>query len=162
MPSNAPSSYKLEAAMSQFMQLRAQGQQEGWWPQDDEDQLAVAESETDILEILDAYAERVMQRELLADRAKARAKRLEDGAEPYRRVIREIMQQIVGDKIQRPLYTANVSYRTKPIVTDAGALPADLLRTAPDMHAIAKALKDGPVSGAELSNPAPVLTIRTA
>jgi hypothetical protein len=163
MPNNAPSSYKLEAAMSRYMQLRDQGQQEGWWPQDEEDALAIVESETDVLEILDAYAERVMQRELLADRARARAKRLEEGAEAYRRVVREIMQQIVGDKIQRPLYTASITYPRKPLVTDEDALPKEFIKESPDMIAIGKALRAGEeIPGAELRNPMPQLTLRTA
>lgn len=160
MPAD-PSAYKLEQAMSRYMQLRAEGERDGWWPQEEEDALAIAESETDILEILDGYAERVMQRESLAERAKQRAKRLEASADTDRRVIREIME-VIGEKVTRPLYTASIGYRTKAVVTDAAALPADLLRTAPDMHAIARALKDGPVAGAELSNPAPVLTLRSA
>lgn len=147
--------------MSRYMQLRDQGQAEGWWPQDEEDALAIAESETDILEILDARVERVLQQELLAERAKARAKRLEETADRERRVIRE-MVEVIGEKVVRPLYTASVSYRTKAIVTDPNALPETYIRRAPDMLAIGRALKEGAVPGAELTNPSPSLTIRTA
>lgn len=153
---------RLEAEMSRYMQLRAQGQAEGWWPQDDEDALAIAESETDILEILDARVERVMQQELLAERAKARAKRLEEAADRERRVILE-MVGIIGEKVQRPLYTASLSYPRKPMVTDESALPEDFIRHAPDKVAIGKALRAGQeIPGAVLGNPMPQLTIRTA
>ncbi|HKW20954.1 MAG TPA: siphovirus Gp157 family protein [Ktedonobacterales bacterium] len=147
--------------MSAYMQLRARGMEEGWWPQDDEDALAVAESETDVLEILDARAERVLAQELLAERAKARAKRLEESADRERRVIQE-MVQVIGEKIVRPTYTASLSYRTKPSVVDEGAIPELYFRRKLDLLALGSALRAGEqIDGAVLSNPAPSLILKS-
>ena len=146
----------LERAMSAVGRLKAD--LAGY---EDDVILASIESETNALELMDRIIETVAADEALVENGKARLKRIEARADRHRAILKAMMEEI-GDKLERPLATLSVSYRTKPIVTDASALPAGLLRTAPDMHAIAKALKDGPVAGAELSNPAPVLTIRTA
>lgn len=60
-----------------------------------------------------------------------------------RDVIRKMLEALELTKLERPVFTALIGYRTKAIITDPSALPE-------------------PVSGAELSNPAPVLTIRSA
>ncbi len=146
----------LERAMSAVGRLKAD--LAGY---EDDVILASIESETNALELMDRIIETVAADEALVENGKARLKRIEARADRHRAILKAMMEEI-GDKLERPLATLSVSYRTKPIVTDASALPEALLRTAPDMHAIAKALKDGPVAGAELSNPAPVLTIRTA
>jgi hypothetical protein len=149
---------RLEAAMSAAMQVKAT------LPDDDDTRLLIGmlEGETEVFELLDRLAEQAIADKLLAERATERAKRIEARAERSRDVIRKMLDALELQKLERPVFTASIGYRTKAIVTDQAALPADLLRTAPDMHAIARALKDGPVAGAELSNPSPVLTLRTA
>jgi hypothetical protein len=129
--------------------------------QDSDMILASIESETNALELMDKVLEAVVADELLVEQGSARLKRIEARANRHRLILRAMMEEI-SEKVERPLGTLSISYRTKPIVTDAGLLPTTLLRTAPDMQAIAKALKVGPVAGVEASNPAPVLTLRVS
>ena len=152
------SAYKLEQAMSAAMQIREM-------LGDTEDEKLLADTiggETDALEILDRMVEQALADEALVDRARERIKRLEARADRRRHIALQMMEAMGLKKLERALATLSVSYRTKPIITDASLLPAELLRTAPDMHAVAKALKDGPVAGAEISNATAVLTLRTA
>ena len=152
------SAYKLEQAMSAAMQIR-----EMLGETEDEKLLAdTIGGETDALEILDRMVEQALADEALVDRARERIKRLEARADRRRHIALQMMEAMGLKKLERALATLSVSYRTKPIITDASLLPVELLRTAPDMHAVAKALKDGPVPGAETSNAAAVLTLRTA
>jgi hypothetical protein len=143
--------------MSAAMQVKAT------LPDDDDTALLIGmlDGETEVFDLLDRLAESAIADKLLAERATERAKRIEQRAERSRDVIRKMLDALELQKLERPVFTASIGYRTKAIVTDQAALPADLLRTAPDMHAIARALKDGAVAGAELSNPVPVLTLRT-
>jgi hypothetical protein len=65
--------------------------------------------------------------------------------------------------LERPLYSASISYPRKPLVTNAEELPDTYIRHAPDMVAIGKALRAGEtIPGAELRNPEPQLTIRVS
>ena len=122
--------------------------------------LASIESETNALEMMDLVIEAVVADEQLVERGMARLKRIEARANRHRLILHAMMEQI-AEKVERPLATLSISYRTKPIVTDASRLPPELMRTAPDMALIAKALKIGAVPGAEVSNPAPTLTLHT-
>lgn len=152
------SGYKLEQAMSAAMQIREM-------LGDTEDEKLLADTiggETDALEILDRLVEQTLADEALVDSARARIKRLEARADRRRNIVLQMMEAMGLKKLERALATLSVSYRTKPIITDASLLPVELLRTAPDMHAVANALKDGPVAGAETSNATAVLTLRTA
>lgn len=129
--------------------------------QDSDMVLASIDSETNALEMMDLVIEAVVADEAMIEKAEARMKRIEARAQRHRLILRAMMEQI-AEKVERPLATLSISYRTKPIITDASRLPPELMRTAPDMTALARALKDGAVAGAELSNPSPVLTLRTA
>lgn len=149
------SPHKLTAAMSAVSRLKAELAE-----QDADMVLASIESETSALELMDLVIEAVVADEALVEQGSARLKRIEARANRHRLILRAMLEQI-GEKMERPLGTLSISYRTKPIVTDAALLPQALLRTAPDMALIAKALKVGPVAGVEASNPAPVLTLRT-
>ena len=149
------SPYKLERAMSAVSRLKAELAE-----QDSDMILASIESETNALELMDKVLEAVVADELLVEQGSARLKRIEARANRHRLILRAMLEQI-GEKVERPLGTLSISYRTKPIVTDAGQIPEALMRRAPDMALIAKALKVGPVAGVEASNPAPVLTLRT-
>jgi hypothetical protein len=150
------SSYKLTAAMAAVSRLKAE-----LASQDSDMILASIESETNALELMDRVIEAVVADELMVEQGSARLKRIEARANRHRLILRAMMEQI-AEKVERPLATLSISYRTKPIITDASRLPPELMRTAPDMTALARALKDGAVAGAELSNPSPVLTLRTA
>lgn len=127
----------------------------------DEDLLASLESETDALELLDRVAEQAIADKELAAKASERAKRLGERAERARDIVKRMLEALELKKIERPLFTASIGFHTKAIVTDPDALPDALIRHAPDMVAIGKALREGEVPGATLSNPEPRLTIRT-
>jgi hypothetical protein len=124
--------------------------------------LATIEGESDALEAIDRLAEMALADKHLVEIARARAQRLEARAAGVRSVIIAMMQGLQLSKLQRPLATMSVSHSTTARVTDQAELPAEYMRSAPDMHAIRKALTNGEtVPGASLNNPAPVLTIRT-
>ena len=155
MPSNAISPYKLERAMSAVVQLKAQ--LAGY---EDDVVLASIESETQALELIDRLVEHVVADEALVDAGKARLKRIEARADRHREILKAMMAEI-AEKVERPL--ATLSLGTGPrtaIVTDAQAVPDVYWRRAIDKQELLKALKNGPVEGAELSNGAPVLTLR--
>lgn len=149
------SPYKLTAAMSAVAQLKAE-----LADQSDDMILASIESETHALELMDKIIEAVLSDEALVAQGKERLKRIEARAQ-HRRLVLRAMMEAIAEKVERPLATLSISYRTKPIVTDASLLPEALMRRAPDMTLIAKALKVGDVPGVETSNPAPVLTLRS-
>ena len=150
------SPHKLTAAMAAVSRLKAELAE-----QDSDMILASIESETNALELMDKVLEAVVADELLVEQGSARLKRIEARANRHRLILRAMMEEI-AEKVERPLGTLSISYRTKPIVTDPTLLPEAFIRRAPDMHLIARALKDGAVAGAELSNPMPSLTIRSA
>ena len=152
-----PSAYQMEAAMSAALQVKATLSDDG----DDALLLGMLEGETDVFELVDRLAEQAVADKKLAEMASERAKRLEARAARHRDLILRMLEALEVRKLERALFTASVGYRTKAIVTDPEALPETLMRRSPDLHAVAKALKDGPVDGAELSNPTPVLTLRT-
>jgi len=153
-----PSAYQMEAAMSAALQVKATLSADG----DDALLLGMLEGETDVFELVDKLAEQAVADKKLAEMASERAKRLEARASKNRDLILRMLEALEVRKLERALFTASVGYRTKAIVTDPEALPETLMRRSPDLHAVAKALKDGPVDGAELSNPTPVLTLRTS
>ena len=123
--------------------------------------LASLESETDALELLDRVAEQAIADKELAAKASERAKRLGERAERARDIVKRMLEALELKKIERPLFTASLAFHTKAIVTDQAELPEAFIRHSPDMIAIGKALREGEVPGATLSNPEPRLTIRT-
>lgn len=158
MSGRAPSPFRITAAVSEAMQLLAQ------LPDDDErlkhDSL---EGETRFFAVMDDLAEAALADAKLVELARERIKRIEARAERHRDIIRRMLEIAEMAKAQRPLYSASVSYRSKPIVTDQSLLPEAFIRRSPDMHLIAKALKDSNrIDGVELSNPSPVLTLRSS
>ena len=151
------SGYAIEHAVSEAMQLIAA------LPEDDErlkyDSL---EGETRFFAVLDDLAEASLADSRLIELARERIKRLEERATRRRSIIVRMLEIVDLKKAERPLYTASIAHRAKAIITEEALLPPSLMRISPDMHAIAKALKEGPVLGAEMSNPQPVLTLRTS
>jgi hypothetical protein len=133
---------------------------------DDEDHallLGSLEGETDIMEVLDRVIESSIADKKLAELARERARRIEARADRTREIATRIVEALAISPIERPVYTASLTFPRKPLVTDEEALPAAYIRHAPDMIAIGKALRAGEtIPGAELKNPAPLLTIRTA
>lgn len=150
-----PSPRQIEAAMSAAMQLRAE------LGEDDAQLVAdTLEGETQVFEVMDRLAESAIRDELLVATAQARAQRLQQRAQRIRATLQQMMDALALSKLERPLYTASLAYRRHAIVT--GNVPADYLRTAPDMRRVAKDLLAGEkVAGAVLSNPQPSITLRT-
>ena len=148
---------KLVAAMSAVGKLKAE--LAGY---EHDDLLASIESETDALELMDRIVEHVIADEALVERGKARLKRIEARADRHRDIIKARRTEI-AEKVERPL--ATLSLVTGPrtaIITDQSAVPDVYWRRSIDRAELLRALKAGPVRGAELSNGASVLTIRPA
>ena len=124
--------------------------------------LATIEGESDALEAIDKLAEMALADKHLVELARARAQRLEARAAGTRSVIVAMMQGLQLPKLVRPLSTLSISHTTTAKVIAQDELPGEYMRSAPDMHAIRKALTNGEqIPGATLNNPSPVLTIRT-
>lgn len=129
-------------------------------PEDERLRIDTIEGETQLWELLDCYAEAALADKALIDKARERLERLERRAERAQSIVRRILDSVGLTRMERPLYTAFTTFRSKPIVTDADELPASFMRTAPDMIAIGKTLRAGEtVPGATLSNPEPSLTL---
>jgi hypothetical protein len=152
------SSYRIEQAMSAAMQIRAM-------LGDTEDEKLLADTidgETDALEILDRLAEQALADEALVEGARERIKRLEARADRRRHIVLQMMEAMGLSKLERSLFTASVTHRSKAIVSDQSELPDAFIRHAPDLVALGKALRSGEqIPGASLSNPSPSLVLRT-
>lgn len=123
---------------------------------------ATIEGESDALEVLDKLVELVTADRLMAERGSERIKRIEARADRLREIVQRMVEKLGLPTIERPLYTATLAHVRKAIVTNPDELPADYIRTAPDMTHIRRDLVLGKeVAGATLSNPAPALVIRT-
>lgn len=160
---SAPSPGTIERAMSAAMQLRqALIAEDGTLADDDRLLCDVLDGETDVFAVLDRIIENSMADNVLAELAAARAKRLKARQDRLRAIALQMLEALeVTRPLERAAYTASIRHRTNAIITDAALIPPELLRTAPDMHAVAKALKSGNVPGAEQSNPQPNLVVRT-
>jgi hypothetical protein len=160
MPSKSlPSSHAIQNAMRAAMEAISQ-------LPDDEDYgllISTIEGESDILEVLDRVVEHAISDKKLAELARERASRIEARSVRAREIARDIVEALEVSPLERPVYTASLTWPRKPVVTNADELPDTYIRHAPDMVAIGKALRAGEtIPGAELKNPEPMLTIRTA
>jgi len=159
MPSKLPSGMAIQAAMSAAMEAISA-------LPDDEDYgllISTVEGESDILEVLDRVVEHAVADSKLAELARLRARRIEARADRARDIATRIVEALAISPLERPVYTASITYPRKPLVTNADELPPEYIRQSADMIAIGKALRAGEtIPGAELRNPEPQLTIRTA
>ena len=159
MPSNVPHGAAIERAMSAAMEVIST-------LPDDEDHallLGSLEGETDIMEVLDRVVESSIADKKLAEMARERARRIEARADRTREIATRIVEALAISPIERPIYTASLTFPRKPLVTNADELPDTYIRHAPDLVAIGKALRAGEtIPGAELKNPEPQLTIRVS
>ncbi len=163
MSASVPGPYSIQRAMSAALTLRnALLQDDGTLADDDRRLCDTIEGETDVFEVLDRLVENSMADAVLAELAAARAARLKARKDRLRATALMMLEALdIARPIERAAYTVSIQRRTKAIITDPKLIPAELMRAAPDLHAVAKALKDGPVSGAELSNPQPHIVVRT-
>jgi hypothetical protein len=160
MPSSSiPHGAAIERAMSAAMEAISALPDDG----DNVLLLNTIEGESDVLEVLDRVVEAAIADKKLAELARERAKRIEARADRARGVALQIIEALQVSPLERPLYSASISYPRKPIVTDAMAVPDKFSRVSVDMIALGKALRAGEsVPGAELRNPEPQLTIRVS
>lgn len=138
---------------------------------DDPDFAELMASETDIqdrlVRILRAARHTEAQSEALAAIVKDnkdRKARLDNKAERLRGVVLQAMGDLGLTKLSAPDLTATISAgKPKVVITDPDKLPDDacVFKREPSKTAIAAALAEGPVAGAEWSNATPVLTVRT-
>ena len=159
MPSKLPSSLSIQNAMRAAMEAISQ-------LPDDEDYgllLSTIEGESDILEVLDRVVEQAISDKKLAELARERASRIEARSVRAREIARDIVEALEVSPLERPIYTASLTWPRKPVVTNADELPDTYIRHAPDLVAIGKALRAGEtIPGAELRNPEAQLTIRVS
>jgi Siphovirus Gp157 len=152
----APSAFQIERAMSAVAQLKAQ--LAGY---DDDAILSAIDSETNALELIDSLAERVIADQTLVEVGEARLRRVEARVDRRRMILKAMMEEI-GPTLERPL--ATLSLGTGPgsaVITDAKTVPEVYWRRSIDKVELLRALKKGAVHGAELTNGATVLTIRS-
>jgi len=159
MPSKLPSGHAIQAAMSAAMEAISA-------LPDDEDYgllISTVEGESDILEVLDRVVEHAVADSKLAELARLRARRIEARADRARDIATRIVEALAISPLERPVYTASLSFPRKPMVTNADELPKEYIRESADMIAIGKALRAGEtIPGAELRNPQAQITIRTS
>lgn len=100
----------------------------------------------------------------MIDDMRARKTRLEKKADGLKAAVAWAMAEIGMKRIEAADFTASLgSGKAKVVITDADALPDEccVIKREPSKVAIAVALEEGPVAGAEWGNPEPVLTVRT-
>lgn len=118
------------------------------------------EGQTDCLEIIDRLAEVAIADKLLAERAEERIKRLKARSDRARATIQQMLEALGITKLERAMVTASVSDGPKSAhITDAQAIPAAFWRRSIDRTELLRALKKGPVDGAEISNGPPILRL---
>lgn len=124
---------------------------------------ATVEGQSEVLEILDKLAELAIGTKHLVETARARAMRLEARGDRVRGVMLKILEACSLPSVERAQYTATVSHHAVANVVNEDDLPEAYIRHAPDMRLILKDLTHGEtVAGAQLGNPQPRLTLRTA
>lgn len=159
MPNKLPSSHAIQAAMVAAQQAIST------LPDDEDFALLIStiEGESDLMEVLDRIVEASIADAKLAELARLRARRIEARADKARDIACRIVEALAISPLERPLFTASLSFPRKPIVTNADEVPPEYLRHSVDMLKIGKALRAGEqISGAELKNPEAVLTLRTS
>ncbi len=143
-------------------------------PNIDEATLAdTVEGLTDLHEIIAAIVRSAIEDEALSsglkgriDEMQERLNRLQDRASKRRQIARDVMIEVAIQKITAPDFTVSVRPGTPSLlVVDEAAIPAAFwVPREPrlDRQAMLAELKQGAaIAGAQLSNPEPVLSVRT-
>lgn len=143
-------------------------------PEIDEQTLAdTVEGLTDLHEILTAILRSALEDEALATGLKGRVAemedrlaRLQDRASKRRQIAKDVMVELDLKKLTAPDFTASIRPGTPALmVIDEAAVPSiywEPREPRLDRQGLAADLKEGAeVAGATLSNPEPVLSVRT-
>src|SRR5476651_93320 len=143
-------------------------------PQIDEQTLAdTVEGLTDLHEIVTAIIRSALQDEVLASALKsrvsdmqARLERLQDRASKRRQIARDVMVELDLKKLNAPDFTASIREGTPALVViDEDAVPKTYWSPGEPRlrrQILADDLKQGEeIAGVTLSNPEPVLSVRT-
>lgn len=149
------SPYKIQQAMVEAGKLRAE-------IGDDDPRLLAdtIEGETDVFEIIDRLAEAALADKALVTAGKERLQRIEARAERARSTIFRMMEALGLTKCERPLVTVTIAAGAKSAhIVDQSLIPEGFWRRAIDKIELLRALKNGPVPGAELSNGAAALRL---
>ncbi len=169
-----PTAWQLEQAMACLMAVRSRLLEEDPDLADDERLMAdMLEGESgDALEVLHRMVRASLHAKSMAEAAKQRAADITARAARYakregdlRGGVFAAMEALGMRKLEAPDFTASVSAGAASVViTDEDQLPDAFVRItrSPDKAAIGAAIKVGDtVSGAEISNGLPRLTVRT-
>lgn len=162
----------LEFAAITYRAIRDRIQAED--PQIDEQTLAdTVEGLTDLHEIVAAIIRSALADEALATGLKSRVaemqdrlERLQDRASKRRQIAKDVMVELDLKKITAPDFTVSIRPGTPALmVLDEAAVPSIFWQpSAPRLnrHGLLSELKDGAeIQGVALSNPEPVLSVRT-
>lgn len=162
----------IEIAAATYRAVRDRIQAED--PQIDEQTLAdTVEGLTDLHEILEAILRAALQDEALATGLKGRVAemedrlaRLQDRAAKRRQIAKDVMVELDLKKLTAPDFTASIRPGTPALlVIDEAAVPSiywEPREPKLNRQGLAADLKQGAeVTGATLSNPEPVLSVRT-
>lgn len=151
------SPFRLEHAMAEAMKLRAE-----IGDGDDRLLLDTIEGETDVFAIMDRLSEMAIADKLLAERARERIARLDARADRARATLQRMLEALGISRLERSMATLSVAEGPKKAhVTDAKLIPDVYWRRAIDSPSLLRALKAGPVDGAELSNGTPTLRLHS-
>lgn len=174
MSVRTPTPYQIEQAMSVAAHVKARLVADD--PEAAEDHRLLADTidgETGALDIVRALIRHSIEAQSLADAAKERAAELKARRERFERRVEAARATVLAmlealdwrEKIEEPDFTASISKgRPSVRITDETALPDTVVRikSEPDKTAIKAAIDAGHVvPGAELSNGAATLTVRT-
>ena len=143
--------------------------------EDEQMLLDTLEGETDIHEILARTVRSIVEDQCLKEALDIRVTQMRDRRERLdrrihgkRQIVANIMAEVGLKKLLQDDFTVSQSFtRPSVVVMEQDKLPAKFLRvktiTEPDKTAIKLAIESGQsVPGATLSNPQPMLTIRTS
>ena len=171
-PATMPSGWRIEQAMSIADAVKRRLLADDPDLAADETMLRdMLDGETDAFDLMRRMVRFALDASSLADAADARATdliarrdRFTRRAETARAAVFGMLDALGETKLTDAEFTATISAgRQGLVLTDEAALPDRLMRVtrSPDRAAIAAALKAGlAVSGAEISNGSPTLTIR--
>jgi len=149
---------RIQEAMSQAQRLAAELDSDDYRLLHDS-----IEGSTDVFELIDRIAEQSVADQRLVEIGKERLQRIEKRSDKARDLIGRMLAALgLDEPLQRPLYTASLTYSRKAIVTDEALVPEKYWRRSVDMRALSSAMRqDDHVPGVEFSNPQPSLRIMT-